>query len=90
MTALAARQETVRLIDEVPDYEMPRLLLIVQAFAKPLSHSVTDSASESEEKRNRIHAALQEVQDSWSEHNDPRSVDQIVRDMRRGRQFDIR
>lgn len=33
MTALAARQQTLQLIDELPDTEMPRLLLFVQSLA---------------------------------------------------------
>lgn len=45
-------------------------------------------------KKNKIDKAeklkaLEEIQDSWAEHDNSVSVDECVRNLRKGRQFDI-
>lgn len=91
MTALAARQETLRLIDEVPDDEMPRLLVLVQSFSKA-NQKVADHAESQatdDDRKARIHSVLAETAGMWADREDMKDVDAYVRKLRRGRRFDI-
>ena len=64
MTALAARQETLRLIDEVPDDEMPRLLVLVQSFSKA-NQKVADHAES--QATDDDHSAFEEAFGIWKD-----------------------